>query len=240
MATTRDPERQMGTGGTAVNALVVEDDEGNRLLLSRFLAKEGFEVNAVADGPGALQALTARPPDVVVLDLGLPGLDGLEVLRRIRRDSGVPVLVLTGRDDEGAKLVGFETGADDYVVKPFSLAEIGARLRALVRRGSPMPPKERFAFDGLVVDVGSATATLEGKALELRPKEFALLAFLAASPGRCFSREELLEHVWGSTEGWQQAATVTEHVHRLRNRLAGRDHNWIETVRGMGYRFVPS
>jgi DNA-binding response OmpR family regulator len=102
----------MGTG-TAVQALVVEDDEGNRLLLSRYLAKEGFEVEAVGDGPAALQALTVRQPDVVVLDLGLPGLDGLEVLRRIRRDSGVPVLVLTGRDDEGAKLVGFETGADD-------------------------------------------------------------------------------------------------------------------------------
>lgn len=224
---------------TAVHALVVEDDEGNRLLLSRFLAKEGFEVQAVADGPGALQALTVRPPDVVVLDLGLPGLDGLEVLRRIRRDSGVPVLVLTGRDDEGAKLVGFESRADDYVVKPLSLAEMGARLRALVRRGSPMPPPERLAFDGLVVDVGAASATLDGQPLQLRPKEFALLAFLASSPGRCFTRQELLEHVWGSTEGWQQPATVTEHVHRLRNRLAGRDHNWIETVRGMGYRFVP-
>jgi DNA-binding response OmpR family regulator len=230
----------MSTGSTATHALVVEDDEGNRLLLSRFLTKEGFDVQAVADGPGALQAISTRAPDVVVLDLGLPGLDGLEVLRRIRRDSGVPVLVLTGRDDEGAKLVGFETGADDYVVKPFSLAEIGARLRALVRRGSPMPPQEQFEFDGLVVDVGAATATLDGKPLQLRPKEFALLAFLAASPGRCFSREELLEHVWGSTEGWQQAATVTEHVHRLRNRLAGKDHNWIETVRGMGYRFVPT
>jgi two-component system, OmpR family, phosphate regulon response regulator PhoB len=231
----------MSTGGTAVHALVVEDDEGNRLLLSRYLAKEGFEVEAVADGPAALQAITRYPPDVVVLDLGLPGLDGMEVLRRIRRDSGVPVLVLTGRDDEPAKLSGFETGADDYVVKPFSLAEIGARLRALVRRGNPMPQQERFAFNGLIVDTGSATAELDGEQLELRPKEFALLAFLAASPGRCFSREELLEHVWGSTEGWQQAATVTEHVHRLRTRLgAGRDHNWIETVRGMGYRFVPS
>jgi two-component system phosphate regulon response regulator PhoB len=229
----------MTEGSTPARALVVEDDEGNRLLLSRFLTGEGFTVEAVNDGPSALQALSTVPPDVVILDLGLPGLDGIEVLRRIRRDSGVPVLVLTGRDDEPAKLNGFEIGADDYVVKPFSLPEISARIRALLRRGSPLPPQERFAFEGLVIDTSTAVATIDGEPLDLRPKEFALLAFLAAAPGRCFSREELLEHVWGSTAGWQQAATVTEHVHRLRTRLARHgDHNWIETVRGMGYRFV--
>ena len=224
-----------------MHALVVEDDEGNRLLLSRFLSKEGFEVDVAEDGPAALQAMAGHAPDVIVFDLGLPGLDGLDVLRRIRRDSGVPVLVLSGRDDEPAKLNGFEIGADDYVVKPFSLPEISARLKALVRRGSPLPPQERFEFDTLVIDTSAAMATLDGQPLELRPKEFALLAFLAAAPGRCFSREELLEHVWGSTAGWQQAATVTEHVHRLRTRLSReREHDWIETVRGMGYRFVPA
>lgn len=233
----------MSTDGTEVRALVVEDDEGNRLLLSRFLAREGFAVEVVADGPAALRSVSVNPPDVVVLDLGLPGLDGIEVLRRIRRDSGIPVLVLTGRDDETTKLSGFEVGADDYVVKPFSLPEVSARLRALVRRGSPLPPQEQFEFDSLIIDTSAAIATLDGETLELRPKEFALLAFLASSPGRCFSRAELLEHVWGSTAGWQQAATVTEHVHRLRSRLSsqnGNQHDWIETVRGMGYRFVPS
>ncbi len=231
----------MSSGEMAVRALIVEDDEGNRLLLSRFLTREGFEVEAVSDGPAAVQSVTARPPDVVVLDLGLPGLDGIEVLRRIRRDSGIPVLVLSGRDDEPTKLSGFEVGADDYVVKPFSLPEVSARLRALVRRGSPLAPQEQFEFDALTIDTSTAIATLDGQPLDLRPKEFALLAFLASSPGRCFSREELLEHVWGSTAGWQQAATVTEHVHRLRSRLAGeQQHDWIETVRGMGYRFVPS
>jgi DNA-binding response OmpR family regulator len=163
----------------------------------------------------------------------------MEVLRRIRRDSGIPVLVLTGRDDEPAKLQGFEVGADDYVVKPYSLPEIGARLRALLRRGTPVAPRERLEFDRLVIDLGAATATFDGAHLDLRPKEFALLAFMASDPGRCFSREELLEHVWGSTEGWQQAATVTEHIHRLRSRLrVDADHDWIQTVRGMGYRFV--
>ena len=121
---------------TPLRALVVEDDEANRLLLTRYLTQEGFEVETAGDGPGAVQAVTANPPDIVILDLGLPGIDGMEVLRRIRRDSGVPVLVLTGRDDEPAKLQGFEVGADDYVVKPYCSPEIGARVRALLRRGS--------------------------------------------------------------------------------------------------------
>lgn len=229
----------MDDGVTAIRALVVEDDEANRLLLTRYLTQEGFTVETASDGPAAVRAVTADPPDVVVLDLGLPGIDGMEVLRRIRRDSGIPVLVLTGRDDEPAKLAGFEHGADDYVIKPYSLPEIGARVRALLRRGIPVVPRERLEFDRLVIDLGSAVATLDGSPLELRPKEFALLAFMASDPGRCFSREELLEHVWGSTEGWQQAATVTEHIHRLRSRLTGDpEHDWIQTVRGMGYRFV--
>jgi two-component system phosphate regulon response regulator PhoB len=230
----------MTDDGVTHRCLVVEDDEGNRLLLTRFLAQEGFEVEAVTDGPAAIRAVTSSPPDVVILDLGLPGIDGLEVLRTIRRDSGIPVLVLTGRDDEPAKLAGFEVGADDYVVKPFSLAEINARIRALLRRGAPVERRERIELDRLVIDLGSAIATLDGVQIDLRPKEFGLLAFMASDPGRCFSREELLEHVWGSTEGWQQAATVTEHIHRLRARLTADDdsHDWIQTVRGMGYRFV--
>jgi two-component system, OmpR family, phosphate regulon response regulator PhoB len=230
----------MSDGKPVVQVLVVEDDDGNRLLLTRFLAQEGYIVESVADGPAAVQAVTNNPPDIVVLDLGLPGMDGIAVLRRIRHDSGVPVLVLTGRDDEPAKLAAFDVGADDYVAKPFSLPEIGARLRALARRGSALPRCELFEFDRLMIDTGALIATLDGEPLDLRPKEFSLLAFLASAPGRCFSREELLEHVWGSTEGWQQAATVTEHVHRLRTRLAvgERPHEWIATVRGAGYRFV--
>src|SRR5262245_50250757 len=137
----------MDEGGAMARALGVEDDEANRLLLTRYLTQEGYAVDTAGDGPAAVQAVTANPPDVVILDLGLPGIDGMEVLRRIRRNSGIPVLVLTGRDDEPAKLQGFEVGADDYVVKPFSLPEIGARLRALLRRGAPGRPPERPEFD---------------------------------------------------------------------------------------------
>jgi DNA-binding response OmpR family regulator len=227
----------MSSSEPAVRALVVEDDEGNRLLLSRFLTREGFEVEAVEDGPAALQSVSTHAPDVVVLDLGLPGLDGIEVLRRIRRDSGIPVLVLSGRDDEPTKLSGFELGADDYVVKPFSLPEISARLRALVRRGSALPPEEQFEFDALTIDTRSAIATLDGEPLDLRPKEFALLAVLASSPGRCFSREELLEHVWGYTYG--DASTVTVHVRRLREKIEDDPAHptRIATVWGVGYRW---
>ncbi len=230
----------MGDPEAAYRVLVVEDDEGNRELLSRFLGPRGFDVESVADGPAALRAATEGSHDVVILDLGLPGLDGLDVLRRIRRASGVPVLVITARDDEPSKLAGFEVGADDYVVKPFSLAEVEARVRALLRRGIPVAPRGPIVVKDLVVDLDSAVATLHGTPLDLRPKELALLAFMASDPGRCFSREELLGHVWGSMAGWQQEATVTEHIHRLRGRLAGADgHRWIETVRGFGYRLVP-
>jgi two-component system response regulator RegX3 len=226
--------------GQRVRVLIVEDDDGNRLLLRRCLEEDGYAVVEAADGPAALHALRATTPDAVVLDLGLPGLDGLDVLRRIRRDSGIPVLVLTGRDEEPSKLDGFEAGADDYVVKPFSLAELGARLRALLRRGQPRPAAERFEFGSLLIDTATATVAVGGEVVPLRPKELMLLAFLAASPDRVFSREELLEHVWGSTASWQEAATVTEHVRRIRQRLGQRpDDGWrIDTVRGLGYRFA--
>jgi two-component system phosphate regulon response regulator PhoB len=229
-----------GSRSAAPIVMIVEDDDSNRLLLRRFLEHAGYLVIEASDGPGALAALGTRRPDVVVLDLGLPGLDGLDVLRRVRRESGVPVLVLSGRTEELSKLDGFAAGADDYVVKPFSIAELGARVQALLRRGQPQPAPERFEYGSLVIDAAAAEVTLRGERVALRPKELMLLAFLSASPGRVFSRAELLEHVWGSTANWQEAATVTEHVRRLRQRLGTRpDDGWcIETVRGLGYRFT--
>ncbi|MGZ4676106.1 MAG: response regulator transcription factor [Acidimicrobiia bacterium] len=220
--------------------LVVEDDDGNRLLVRRYLELEGYTPLEATDGPSALRAVVEHDPAAIVLDLGLPGLDGLDVLTRIRRDSGVPVLVLTGRDGEPDLLRGFAAGADDYLAKPYSLPELGARLRALLRRGTIERGATRLAYGSLEIDLDAARVTRAGDPLDLRPKELALLSYLAAAPDRCFTREELLESVWGSTAEWQQPSTVTEHVHRIRQKLRGEDdHNWIETVRGLGYRFSP-
>jgi DNA-binding response OmpR family regulator len=220
--------------------LVVEDDDGNRRLLRAFLEREGFEVREASDGPSALHEVAMGDIDLVVLDLGLPGLDGLDVLTSIRRRSDIAVLVLTGRVEEQQRVQGLDAGADDYVVKPYSLPELAARARALLRRGQPRPDSgERLEFDDLVIDLAAARASSGHDVLDLAPKEFTLLAFLATERGRTFSREDLLHHVWGSTSRWQDPATVTEHIRRVRHKLdrVGYGH-CIETVRGFGYRFV--
>jgi DNA-binding response OmpR family regulator len=220
--------------------LVVDDDGPSRDLMRQFLEREGWTVSEAPDGPAALRAATETAIDVIVLDLGLPGLDGLDVLKAIRRASGVPVIVVTGRDEEGDKLSGFDAGADDYVVKPYSLPELGARVRAVLRRGAPAPAAEQLEFDGLVIDLEGARVSLDGAEVVLTRKEFALLAFLAATPGRCIGREELLNHVWGSVSDWQDTATVTEHIRRLRKKIdPDPEHpRFVETVRGHGYRFL--
>jgi DNA-binding response OmpR family regulator len=222
--------------------LVVEDDAGNMMLLERFLASDGFQVVGAADGPAALRAVHGGHFDAVVLDLGLPGLDGLGVLARIRKESGVPVLVLSARVEEEHRLMAFDSGADDYVAKPYSLPELAARLRALLRRGQSIAPPERVECNGIVIDLGANEVTRDGEPIVLTHKEYELLAFLATRAGRTYSRQELLFHVWGSTGDWQDPATVTEHVRRLRAKLEP-DRSRpvvIETVRGFGYRFAPA
>ncbi len=228
------------TDGGGCRVLVVDDDDPSRSLISQYLERVGYEVTEAGDGPAALRAVTAGSPEVVVLDLGLPGIDGLDVLRSIRRASGVAVIVLTGRDEEVDKLSGFEAGADDYIVKPVSLPELGARVRAVLRRGEIVAPAERIAIDGLVIDLVAATVTLDGSPVELTRKEFALLAYFAQEAGRCLTRDELLHHVWGSAEQWQDSATVTEHIRRLRRKIdPDPDHpRFIATIRGHGYRFA--
>ncbi|HEY7067443.1 MAG TPA: response regulator transcription factor, partial [Chloroflexota bacterium] len=183
------------------------------------------------------------PPDVVVLDLMVPGIDGLEVCRRLRQRSAVPILMLTARDTEIDRVVGLEVGADDYLAKPFSMRELLARVKAILRRADldraaqqPAAP-DRLALDGLTVYPGRRRVEVDGQAVALKPREFDLLAFLASHPGQVFSRAQLLTHVWGYDFAGD-TRTVDVHVRSLRTKLGDRadDARWIETVWGVGYR----
>jgi len=221
--------------------LVVDDDEQVRRIVAWQLEAEGFAVDEAADGEQALTAIEAQAPDVVVLDLALPRLGGLDVLSRLRRTSAIPVIVLTGRGGETDRVVGLDLGADDYLVKPFSPRELAARVRCVLRRVTRAGHSTRLEVGTLCIDLGVREVTLEGLPVELTAKEFDLLAFLARSPRQVFSRPQLLRHVWSSSPEWQDEATVTQHIHRLRHKLE-EDPNqprWLRTVRGVGYRFEP-
>jgi DNA-binding response OmpR family regulator len=223
------------------HVLVVDDDEQIRAAVHRALETEGFRVEEAADGRAALEAARGRTPDAVILDLGLPGMSGLDVLAGLRRASNVPILVLSGRAEEADRVTALELGADDYVVKPFLARELAARVRSLLRRAGMTSADSRLAFDGLVIDTESREVVVNGQSADLTAKEFDLLAYLATAPRRVVSREELLRSVWDSSAEWQDADTVTEHVRRVRRKIepdpAG--HGWITTVRGVGYRFEP-
>jgi DNA-binding response OmpR family regulator len=219
--------------------MVVEDEKEIRDLLKYNLERAGFTVAAFDDGEVALERLFASRPDALVLDLMLPGRSGLEVLAEVRAEpatADLPVLVLTARGAEMDKLLGFERGADDYVTKPFSPRELIARVRALLRRANPAREGGVVEVGALRVDALAHAITFEGRALDLTPREFDLLAFLARHPGRVFSREELLRKVWGY--GYVgETRTVDVHVRRLRAKL-GDAHAVIDTVTGAGYRLA--
>jgi DNA-binding response OmpR family regulator len=178
-----------------------------------------------------------------VLDMMLPGVNGLDVLRRVRTTSDVPVIMLTARSEESDRVAGLELGADDYVVKPFSPRELAARVNGVLRRttGRQATPPGPIVFGELSIDPLSREVTLEGRAVEMTPKEFDVLAFLASSPRQVFSRAQLLESVWQSSPEWQDPATVTVHVRRIRNKIEvdPETPRWITTVWGVGYRFEP-
>jgi len=224
-----------------VARLVLVDDDANlRHTLGYTLRQEGFEVISAGDGERGLEMFRQSRPDVVVLDVMLPKLDGFEVCRRIRRESDVPILMLTARDTELDKVVGLELGADDYLAKPFSTRELVARVRALLRRTrqAVAPVGERLESEGLLLDAGRHRVTLDSREIALKPKEFDLLAFFMAHPGQVFGREQLLASVWGYDFAGD-SRTVDTHVKTLREKLgddAERPH-WIDTVRGVGYRF---
>ena len=209
--------------------LLVEDEDTIADPLAELLRREGFEVERAATGAAAL---AAAPPDVVLLDLRLPDMDGLDVCRRLREHSQVPIIVVTARGEEADRVVGLELGADDYVVKPFGLRELIARIRAVTRR-APAQRAGELRVDGLVVDERARRATLDGSELALTPKEFELLAVLARDPGAAISRRRLLEDVW-QTSWYGSAKTIDVHVASLRSKLG--DPAWIETVRGVGFR----
>jgi two-component system, OmpR family, phosphate regulon response regulator PhoB len=226
-------------GGNERTILVAEDDHSCRSALHHYFERSGYRVTEAADGPSSLRAVFQHSADLVILDLGLPGVDGPEVLAKIRRHSAVPVIVCSGRDSEEERIRMLNLGADDFVVKPFSFAELEARVRAVLRRGNNEPTVTRMEHGGLVVDRDTRTVSIDGEPITMTRKEFDLLAFLAASPGQVFSREDLLERVWGSTEQWQGRSTVTEHVRRVRLKIEPDPDapRWILTVRGVGYRF---
>ena len=220
-------------------ALVIEDEKEIRELIRYNLERDGFRVTAVADGEEGLQRVFAARPDVLVLDLMLPGRNGLEILREVRDQPStrdLPVLVLTARAAEMDKLLGFEHGADDYLTKPFSPRELVMRLKALLRRARPDRGPTYHEVGDLRVDGGAREASFKGRRLELTPREFELLAFFAQHPGRALSREELLRKVWGY-DYLGETRTVDVHVRRLRVKI-GEKHEVIETVTGMGYKLV--
>ncbi len=221
--------------------LVVDDDLDLVDVVRTALEREGFVVDDAGDGATALTKIASDAPELVVLDLGLPKVRGLDVLRQVRVDNAVPVIVLSGRGDEADRVIGLELGADDYVVKPFSPRELVARVRSVLRRSQAPQRHGRLAFGDLELDLTSREVWSRGEAVELRRREFDLLAYLCASPRQVFTRDQLLRHVWDSGAEWQGVGTVSEHVHRLRAKVevdpARPCH--IVTVRGVGYRFVP-
>lgn len=227
---------------SARTVLVIEDEASLASTLSYNLRKNGFNVSSAADGVEGLQAARRDRPDVIVLDLMLPRMDGLEVCRRIRAESDVPILMLTARGEELDKVVGLEMGADDYLTKPFSMRELMARIRALLRRTAGRPSGDdasRIVVGPIELDARGRTVKRDGSEVALKPKEFDLLFFLAKNAGQVFTREQLLEHVWGY-DFFGGSRTVDVHIRWLREKLEEDPSHprHLLTVRGIGYKFV--
>jgi len=221
--------------------LVVDDEPTIREIVVTYLKRDGYRTLEAADGDRARELIETERPDLVVLDLMLPGTDGLELCRRIRAGSHLPVIMLTARGEESDRIVGLELGADDYVTKPFSPRELAARVRTVLRRAEPLGTQEqRLAFDCLEIDSATRVVTKKGKPLRLTAREFELLWFLASHPQRVFSRDNLMRRVWGYSAALD-TGTVTVHVRRLREKIEDDPSRprHLETVWGVGYRFSP-
>ena len=229
----------MNEGGTSI--LVIDEDPVFRGLLTTLLQRDGFAVEAVAGAQEAVSRLERADPDLIVLDLDLPEMGGLDLLNRIRASSQVPIMIVSARSAETERVLALDMGADDYVLKPFLPREFGARVRSLLRRTRPAPAPTTYTFGPLEIRVATREALVSGRVAPLTPKEFDVLAYFAGRPRQVVSRRELLDQVWKSSEQWQDLATVTEHVRRLRHKIEPDPANprWLRAVRNVGYCFEP-
>lgn len=221
--------------------LLIDDEPRVRQVVSAYLEREGFRVDQAADAAEARALLAGSSPDLVVLDVMFPGASGLDLLAELRETSELPVILLTARAEESDRVAGLELGADDYVVKPFSPRELVARVRTVLRRTRRRPESGRIEHGELVIDVAARQVTVGNRPVDLTAKEFDLLAHMASRPSEVFSRNQLLVDVWDSSSEWQDPATVTVHIRRLRTKLEPDvvESRWLETVWGVGYRFRP-
>jgi len=231
----------VGDNAAVTTVLVVDDEPIVRDVVVRYLQRDGFETLVAGDGDTARALIEETPPQLVVLDVMLPGIDGLALCRWIRARGDLPVIMLTARGEEADRIVGLELGADDYVTKPFSPRELAVRVQTVLRRARPpASAAEPLSFDGLSIDPGTREVVRKGELLRLTAKEFDLLFFLASNPRQVFSRDQLMGRVWGY-ESAVDTGTVTVHVRRLRSKIerdpSAPEH--LETVWGVGYRFVP-
>ena len=227
--------------------LVIDDDPQVRTLVSRLLKHEGYDVIEAGDAGEALRLVDQREPDLVLLDVVMPQVDGIDLLAEIRTRSMVPVIMLTALGDEADRILGLRSGADDYMVKPFSPGELTARIESVLRRSqtpansAPGGTTATLQFGELEIDPRTRDVKVSGKLVALTAREFDLLCFLASSPRQVFDRQQLLTQVWQSSADWQDPATVTEHVRRIRRKIESDPDRprWLKTVRGVGYRFEP-
>ena len=224
----------------AVSVLVVEDDRNIAELLQMYLEKEGYTVTVAADGGQGLSKFRANKPDLVLLDVMMPVMDGWAVCRAIRAESQTPVIMLTAKGETDDKVAGLKQGADDYITKPFEMKEVLARIEAVLRRTSGVTAEKksrRLTFDKLVIDMDSFELIVDGKKVDTPPKEMELLFYLASSPNRVYTRNQLLDEVWGF-DYFGDSRTVDVHVKRLREKLEGIEAGWsLKTVWGVGYKF---
>ena len=224
----------------AISVLIVEDDKNIRELLQMYLEKEGYAVTIAGDGGQGLTKFRTIKPDLVLLDVMMPVMDGWAVCRAIRSESQTPVIMLTAKSETDDKVQGLKTGADDYITKPFEMKEVLARIEAVLRRSSGITAEKQarcLTFDKLTIDMDAFVLTVDGKKVDTPPKEMELLFYLASSPNRVYTRNQLLDEVWGF-DYFGDSRTVDVHVKRLREKLEGVSESWsLKTVWGVGYKF---